>query len=179
MLRLVPAGAPPNWPGAAAQPQVELGEGIWSFSLWVTDNQGAVSQPDTIKITVGQVVDPAVTQCAANVLPTEPAACSMCLCSQTGTQGDMCRAAVTADKCDQSCWNLINCVAGNCPDFAKMAAMMPPDYSCLTTNCSAYLSGSTGATPATPCFTACTAECMGVSYMGGGGGGNDSGASGG
>jgi hypothetical protein len=173
MLRFVPPGAPANWPGTAAQPQVALGEGIWSFSLWVTDNEGAISKPDTIKITVGKVVDPAITMCAANVLSSEPAACSMCLCSQ----GDMCRMAVTSDKCDQSCWNLINCVAANCPNFAAMAAMMPPDYSCLTGNCSAFLSGSTGATPVTPCFNMCTKDCMGVSYMGGGGsgGGTDSG----
>ncbi|HWW82941.1 MAG TPA: hypothetical protein VNZ26_05020, partial [Vicinamibacterales bacterium] len=70
MLRFVPAGAAPNWPGTAERPQVELGEGIWSFSLWVTDNRGAVSQPDTIKITVGKVVDPAFKQCADQVLST-------------------------------------------------------------------------------------------------------------
>jgi len=181
MLRYAPAGAAPNWPGTAARTEVQLGEGIWSFSLWVTDDQGAISKPDTIKITVGMVVDPAVTMCAANVLSTEPAACAQCLCSQTGTQGDMCRGAVTVDKCDQKCWDLVNCVAAMCPNFQAMAAMMPPDYSCLTTNCMAYLSGSTGATPVAPCFNACTMPCMGVPFPGGGGGngGSDSGGGGG
>jgi hypothetical protein len=171
-LRFVPDGAPPNWPGTSAQPQVELGQGIWSFSLWVVDDQGAISQPDTLKITVGAVVDPLVQQCADKVLSTEPAACSQCLCSQS----DMCRAAVTADKCDQTCWNLVNCTAANCPNFPAMAAK--GDYSCLTANCSAYLGGSTGATPVAPCFNACPMECKGVSFSGGdgGAGGNDSGA---
>jgi hypothetical protein len=162
MLRFVPPGAPPNWPGTAAQPQVELGQGTWSFSLWVTDNQGAVSQPDTITITVG--VDP-VKQCADNVVSTEPAACSQCLCSQS----DTCRAAVTADKCDQTCWNLVNCIAANCPDFQAMAAKM--DYSCVTANCAAYVGGSTGATPVAPCFNACTNQC--APGDGGGGGSPD------
>jgi hypothetical protein len=173
MLRFIPDGAPPNWPGTSSQPQVELGQGIWSFSLWVIDNQGAISQPDTIKITVGAVVDPAVKQCADKVLSTEPAACSQCLCSQS----DMCRAAVTADKCDQTCWNLVNCTAANCPNFPAMAAM--GDYSCLTANCAAYTGGSTGATPVAPCFNACQTECKGVPVSGGdgGGGGNDSGGS--
>jgi hypothetical protein len=155
LLRWVPPGAAPNWPGDAEQPQVSLGEGIWSFELWVTDSQGATSEPSTITITVGMVVDPAVGMCAAAVVPTEPASCAHCVCMQS----DKCRAAVVATACDQTCWNLINCVAAKCPDFAAMAAKS--DYSCLTSMCSAYESGSTGATPVTPCFNACTSECMG------------------
>jgi hypothetical protein len=168
MLRWAPPGAPPNWPGDVKQPQVSLDQGIWFFTLWVIDDSGAISDPDTIKITVGSVVDPMVQQCADQVVSTEPEACRQCLCKQ----GDMCRAAVTADKCDQTCWNLINCVAANCPDFTAMAAK--GDYSCLTANCSAYTSGSTGATPVTPCFTACSNECSpGASTMDGGGGSRD------
>ena len=163
-------GRGPRGGSQGARSQLELGQGTWSFSLWVTDNQGAVSQPDTITITVG--VDP-IKQCADNVLSTEPAACSQCLCSQSGTQGDMCRAAVTVDKCDQTCWNLVNCIAAMCPDFQAMAAKMPPDYSCVTANCAAYIGGSTGATPVAPCFNACTNECMPGSGDGGGGGGLD------
>jgi hypothetical protein len=164
--RSTPPGEAPNWPGAVIKPQVELGEGIWSFTLWVIDDGGEISQPDTVKITIGTVVDPVVQQCADHVVSTEPEACKQCLCKQ----GDMCRTAVTADACDQTCWNLINCVAANCPDFAAMAKMS--DYSCLTANCSAYTGGVTGATPATPCFTACPSDCMHVPIaMGGGDGG--------
>ncbi len=152
--RWVPAGAAPNWPGDSVSPQVELGEGIWSFSLWVVDNEGAISAPSTITITIGMVTNPVVQQCADAVVDTESASCRQCVCMQ----GDMCRAAVVATACNQTCWDLVNCVAAHCPDFAAMAAKM--DYSCLTANCSAYVSGSTGATPVAPCFNACTSECM-------------------
>src|SRR5262249_14998955 len=45
MLRWVPPGAAQNWPGTAMRPQVELGQGVWDFSLWVTDDKGAISKP--------------------------------------------------------------------------------------------------------------------------------------
>jgi hypothetical protein len=51
--RKLPQGDEPGWPDDVKQPRVELGEGVWAFSLWVTDNQGAVSDPDTIKLIVG------------------------------------------------------------------------------------------------------------------------------
>jgi len=168
MHRWVPPGEAPNWPGDMMQPQVSLGEGIWSFTLWVVDNGGAISEPDTIKITIGSVVDPVVQKCADQVVMTEPAMCRQCVCKQS----DICRAAVTPDKCGQACWNLINCVAANCPDFTAMAAM--GDYSCLTANCAAYTGGSTGATPVAPCFNACPADCKPVpATVGGGDGGSD------
>ncbi len=161
LLRWVPPGAPPNWPGDAERPQVSLGEGIWSFELWVVDSQGAISAPSTITVTIGMVTNPAVQQCADAVVDTEPASCRQCVC----TQSDMCRAAVIMTACDQTCWNLVNCVAAKCPDFTAMAAKM--DYSCLTASCSAYVSGSTAATPVAPCFNACTSECASGSGDGG------------
>lgn len=166
-LRWIPPGAPLNWPGDMAKPQVSLGEGIWSFTLWVVDNGGAISNPDSIQITVGNVVDPAVQQCADTVVASEPEACKQCVCMQ----GDKCRAAVMASACDQTCWNLVNCVAAHCPDFMAMSAK--GDYSCLTSSCSAYVGGSTGATPVAPCFNPCMKECMGGGA--GDGGAEDSG----
>jgi hypothetical protein len=170
--RLAVMGLPSN----VAQPPVTLGEGAWTFSLWVTDNHDLISDVATISITVGNAVPPEVQACADNVVPTEPEACRNCLCSQ----GAMCQAAVTSDKCDQTCWDLINCVASHCPDFAAMAMKMPPDYSCLTANCMAYVGGATGAMPATPCFVACPQECAGVPVggMGGGTGGMGGGTGG-
>jgi hypothetical protein len=52
--RELPQGDEPGWPQDVKQPRVELSEGAWAFSLWVTDNQGAVSDPDTIKLVVGE-----------------------------------------------------------------------------------------------------------------------------
>jgi len=157
-LRWVPPNEPPNWPGNGVSEQVTLDKGIWSFSLWVTDNDGAVSTPDAIKITIGDVVDPVVQQCANDVVSTEPEACRQCLCAQSET----CRGAVTMDKCDQSCWDLVNCVAANCPDFAKMQAM--GDYSCLTANCAAFVGAAGPAAPAGVCFNGCPSDCMPVPY---------------
>jgi len=156
--RWVPANEPPDWPDDVATPEVTLDKGIWSFSLWVTDNAGAISTPASIKLTIGDVVDPVVQKCADAVVSTEPEACRKCVC----TQSEMCRGVVTMDKCDQSCWDLINCVAASCPDFVNMAAKM--DYSCLTTNCSAFLAGVTAATPAGACFRACPNDCMPVPF---------------
>ena len=152
--RWVPDGESPDWPDDVVAPSVELGQGIWAFTLWVIDNGGAISTPDTLRITVGSVVDPVVQQCSDHVLSTEPEACRQCVCAQS----DMCRTSVTSDVCDQTCWDLINCVASNCPDFVAMAGKM--DYSCLTANCSAFLAGVTAATPAGACFRACPTDCM-------------------
>jgi hypothetical protein len=181
--RWVPPGAPTNWPGTSVSPKVDLGEGIWSFTLWVVDNEGAISAPSTITVTVGMVTNPVVQQCADAVVDTEPASCRQCVCMQS----DMCRAAVIMSACDQTCWDLVNCVAAKCPDFTAMAAKM--DYSCLTSSCSAYVGGSTGATPVAPCFNACTSECTSTTGDGGsttgdggsaaGDGGSDAGTTGG
>jgi hypothetical protein len=172
-LRWIPPGVSLNWPGDQVKPQVTLGQGSWSFDLWVTDNLGAISNPDTITITIGNVVSPEVQQCADAVLSTEPESCRLCVCKQSA----MCRAAAVMTACGQSCWDLINCLAAHCPDFTAMAAKM--DYSCLTMNCSAFLSGSTGATPVGPCFNACTTECAGAGGDGGAGAGDGGGAEGG
>jgi hypothetical protein len=154
--RWVPPNEPIDWPDDVAMPEVTLEKGIWDFSLWVIDDGGAISTPDVVKITIGDVVDPVVQECADHVLSSEPEACRKCVCNQS----DMCRASVTMDVCDQTCWDLINCVAASCPDFVTMAAKM--DYSCLTANCSAFLGGVTAATPAGACFRACPQDCMPV-----------------
>src|SRR5262249_14230995 len=81
--RGVPLGAAPDWPEDVVAPQIELDKGIWAFSLWVVDDEGAISTPDSIKITIGDVVDPVVQQCADHVLKSEPEACRRCVCGQS------------------------------------------------------------------------------------------------
>jgi len=46
-------GEASDWPEDVAQPRVMLGEGRWSFSLWVTDDRGAISSPSEIHLIVG------------------------------------------------------------------------------------------------------------------------------
>lgn len=144
-----------DWPEDVERPVVELGEGAWSFSLWVTDDDGAVSSPDTVTVLVGDAASgggPEVEACIADVLDSVPEECSRCLCGI-----ESCRATVAETACNADCWGLIQCIGTMCPDFAAMAMAM--DFSCVTTNCSAFLAGATAATPAGMCIRMCPAEC--------------------
>jgi hypothetical protein len=55
--RVEPEGEEASWPGDVAQPSVKLDEGTWSFSLWVTDDEGSVSNPSEITLFVGDAPD--------------------------------------------------------------------------------------------------------------------------
>ncbi|MFI5306461.1 MAG: hypothetical protein ACHQ53_03850 [Polyangiales bacterium] len=156
--RLVPQGQGPDWPDDKAKPTVMLGVGVWTFDLWVIDDKGGISDPSTVTVTIGKpdpLSDPKVKMCADNVLPVVSASCRTCICNID----DTCRMNVQMDKCDATCWGLIQCIGTMCPNFATMAMAMPPDYSCLTTNCNAFLGGATGATPAGMCVTQCLSDC--------------------
>lgn len=146
-----------------AQPVVTLGQGTFTFVLWVTDDQGVVSQPNSVMLTVGAIDpanDPAVLECASNVLDMVTDPCKMCICTQNAD----CRAKVVETACDENCWGLISCIATNCPNFAAMAAMM--DYSCFTAaGCTAFIAGQTAATAAGPCITPCAAMCRSAMPM--------------
>jgi len=155
--RAVPAGQPADWPADTARVDVTLEQGDWAFNLWVGDEDGDFSLPATITIKVGGA-DP-VAECAGQIPDVVNDACATCICGI-----ESCRPMVIESGCDGPCWELIQCVGTNCPDFVSMAAMM--DYSCLTTNCmaeyTASMGGATpmGATPAGACARMCPAECM-------------------
>lgn len=53
--RIVPEDAQLNWPDDIEQPQVTLDRGSYAFTLWVTDDRGLVSAPDTLRIEVGSL----------------------------------------------------------------------------------------------------------------------------
>jgi hypothetical protein len=152
-----PADVPANWPDDVLNPTVVLDRGSYVFTLWVIDDKGAVSEPDTVTISIGS--DP-IAECMAGVIPALAAPCATCLC---GIEMPDCRARVVETACDASCWALIQCIGANCPDFATMA--MAGDFSCLTTNClmqyQASQAGATpmGATPAGECARMCPTEC--------------------
>lgn len=154
--RLVPKDQSASWPSDEMRPKVTLTQGVWTFTLWVTDDEGAISAPNTLQIIVGEGSDPAVAECVEQVFDSVPDACKNCVCSK----GEACRAAVVESACDEICWGLITCVATNCPDFAAMAAMMPPDYSCVNAACLDFLGGATPAMAAGDCAVQCTDECQ-------------------
>jgi hypothetical protein len=147
-------GEEPTWPEDSEQPSVVLPPGVWTFALWVEDDKGAVSLPDTVKVTVGNpdpLADPEVAACVQQVTAEASDSCKACVCSVS----DACRDSVIV--CDQVCWNLITCVDANCPDFDAMAA--DGDFSCLLQYCAEFGAGGVAAMAAAPCVTGC-ATCQ-------------------
>ncbi len=157
-----------------ASPQVSLGQGTWTFSLWVTDEKGKVSRPDTVTFVVGTPTAPmggaggasggaggaggaagggALTaeMCVGMMAAAVPMECKACVCAI-----DSCRSMVIESACDATCWALLACIGMNCPDAPT---------SCIPTTCltqyMAYTAGPTpaGATPAGACATMCPDAC--------------------
>jgi hypothetical protein len=148
--RWVPPDAGPDWPADEQRPTVQLGEGIWSFTLWVADDKGSYSEPDTITVTVGSVVNPAIGQCIETVLPTVQQACKECICGVS----DTCRTAADQSVCNADCWGLVGCIRMNCPNF-----VMTMDTACVTMNCGAFLAGAAASRMVAPCVTQCESAC--------------------
>jgi hypothetical protein len=149
--RWVPPGESSDWPADEAMTTVMLGEGVYTFVLWVTDNKGAVSQPDTLKVTITPPIDPQVQACVDTAYPNAPRNCVVCVCGES----DMCRAAANASVCGADCWGLLNCISTKCPNY-----MPGGDTSCLGTNCSSFLSGASGATMIGGCIIPmCSTQC--------------------
>jgi hypothetical protein len=145
--RWVPAGKAPDWPDDVEQPQISLGEGDYTFVLWVVDDKGKVSDPSTVKITVSRPLDPAQQACLDSAAATAPRACAVCVCGLD----DTCRGALAANSCNDTCWQLLGCVADKCPT---------QDMGCIVSSCSAFLGGATGATALGMCIVPkCSAEC--------------------
>jgi hypothetical protein len=68
-LRRVPDGQVPEWPSDEATSNVEVGPGVWAFSLWVRDDEGAWSRPDTIRFVVGSPAASAMPSDAGTSAP--------------------------------------------------------------------------------------------------------------
>jgi hypothetical protein len=151
--RWIPSGEEPGWPEDVEQPTVMLDQGVWSFTLWVIDNRGRISDPSTVTITVSPPLAPEVKACVDTVLPSVNRSCATCVCGVSNA----CRSAANMSMCGASCWGLLNCIATKCPDYTKN----PNDTTCLTANCLMYLSdGATGAMAIGSCITgSCSSDC--------------------
>jgi hypothetical protein len=153
------AGANALDPRNVQKPKLELGRGTYTFALWVSDDQDAISEPDTVTIKIGG--DP-VQECIAGAFDGLDATCRECLCDQS----EACQKAVPA--CGKDCWGLIGCIAAMCPTFT-----MDMDTACVISNCGTWVvGGQTGAMGAgacvQPCAEACTPSITAI-VLGGGG----------
>jgi hypothetical protein len=153
--RWVPPGEAPDWPADQPMVTVMLGEGEYSFVLWVIDNKGAVSAADTITVTISRPIDAQTQACVDTAYPSAPHNCVVCVCGES----DTCRAAANASVCGADCWGLLNCISTKCPTYMPGG---PTD--CLVTNCSSFLAGGTGASMIGGCIVpSCSTQCSGGS----------------
>ena len=151
--RVVPEGEEPTWPEDVVRPQVTLDQGDYVFTLWVIDERGNVSTPDSVRVSVSAPLDATTQSCLDGVAQNASRSCAQCVCGVS----DMCREAVSASACSDTCWGLLTCIWQNCPDF-----MPGGDTTCLTSKCTQFLSAGQAARTLTPCITDCSDTCGGT-----------------
>jgi hypothetical protein len=119
-------------PDDVASPTVELDKGTWLFTLWVTDNEGAISLPSTVMIKVGKDVTMGQQECSDNSLQVISQDCRLCLCSVD----NMCE--MLAPVCDQACWDFYGCTINNCGDVLADEAALTD---CVRMYCPPFYAG--------------------------------------
>ena len=138
------AGAAPPDPAPGPQATVMLELGTHRFTLWVTDNEGKVSKPASIKLEVKVASNfmPDAT-CMADY-PNPNATCAECVCSPMANMG---------------CLELYNnCYKNPDPEFARLCGAV------ITCAIAGKCVGSACYAPAPLCMTQITEAGM---YMGG------------
>lgn len=140
-------------PDDVAQPKVSLGAGSWTFTLFVFDNDGGISQPSTVTIMVGSGASPEAAECSENALQTIAEDCRLCMCGVS----DMCRMAIA--NCNQACWDFYTCVQNMCGEFVGKDQMALAN--CVRASCSAFFGGVGAYMPLEPCVNSgpCAETC--------------------
>jgi PKD domain len=138
-------------PDDEERPSLELDRGSYTFVLWVSDDHGGVSKPDSVNVEVG--TDPLV-ECVAESLELVPEPCRACSCG--GEEG--CIEATVA--CREDCWNLVQCIVEQ--------GCASSDINCIVAGCADFLGGATPAMAISPCVTPCADACAGDSGGDGG-----------
>jgi hypothetical protein len=128
-------------PGPMAQ--LSLGEGTYQYSLWVTDDEGSISEPTTVEFTVKTPTNYMPDAACEMQYVRDNAECVDCVCTPTAMMGCL--------------DNYAACYSNPDPTFVMLCKAI---VDCgLTKGCS-------GAACYTPAL--CQAEIMaGASYMGG------------
>ena len=139
-------------PDDEVSPTLTLDAGSWSFTLFVIDDDGGISQPSTVTIIVGSGIPPEVAECSDGALQTIAEDCRQCLCGQ----GDMCRSAIMG--CNQMCWDFYGCVQNQC---GELTGDMTALADCVRANCSAFFEGVAMFMTLEPCLNRepCTEIC--------------------
>lgn len=106
--RLVPSGEDDNWPADRRRSEVTLDEGTWSFSLWVIDNDGLVSDQVVVTIRVGGDEG----GCDPATCPPPALGAPCCTTADTGAEGDP--RGRDPDRCGSDLGALIPTLAGIC-----------------------------------------------------------------
>lgn len=152
-------------PDDEVSPTLTLGAGTWQFTLFVIDNEGEVSSPDTVTIQVGSGLDPEVVACMAAAASTIADDCKQCVCETD----DMCRELFTA--CDEACWTFYTCVENNCREITSQVPVdMNAARTCTVDNCSDFFGGVGPWIPLEacvrrdPCGTICSDSVQGVPF---------------
>ena len=146
-------------PQDVVSPTVTLDAGLWIFTLFVTDDEGGVSQPSAVMIRVGSDASPAAMACSGASLPTIAEDCRLCACDV----GDECRTAMMA--CDQPCWDFYTCVQNECGEFS---GDMMGLANCVRASCATFFSGVGKYMPLEPCVNMppcgpiCSASVLGM-----------------
>lgn len=152
-------------PDDVKSPTLMLGAGTWEFTLFVIDDDGEVSSPDTVTIQVGSALPPKVAACMEAAASTIAEDCSQCVCEID----DMCRELFTA--CDEACWTFYTCVENNCREITSQVPIdMEMARTCTVDNCSDYFGGVGPWIPLEmcvrkdPCGTICSDSVQGVPF---------------
>ena len=162
--RYVQAGEGRDWPEDGRTTQVVLPEGFWTFHLYVRDDGGAVSDPATLRITVGDpppipdrpdggtdddggaaVGDADACTETIDGYAAVSEACSACICNGPGACADL-----AVSECDESCWDLVACTLG---------CVGRDPISCVPSECAAHLGQLTNALAIVDCTLPCEVAC--------------------
>jgi hypothetical protein len=138
-------------PKGAVKPTVTLGEGVHTFHLWVTDNDGATSM-DTVVITVSGPGEEAGTmtadQCKAAIQAENKNATTDCMCEQCLDSFGPCLA-------DAKCQEIMLCAAETgCSGTACVS-----DPKCGPIISSAYTASPSSVSQATTVGTCAQSKC--------------------
>jgi hypothetical protein len=160
-------------PMPAPSPQVTLGEGHHQFSLWVTDDEGAISAPATLEFTIETpsvfMPDPACKMTYMSAIPE----CVDCVCTPTAMKGclDNYNACylnpdpmfVTLCKAIVDCAREKSCVSTAC----YTPALCGPQIDAAAAYNGGVLADCQSTAPTNPCAAsaqlgACTSLAMGA-----------------